>query len=132
MGRCQVQLLLAPGILEFPRGNLSATGFWRGRVVFGEGRSTPIWARIALFDQVSGEPIALSAPRPARAALTPKEIERGDTVRVEVQSGGVLLAFDASAETAGRTGDIVLLKNLENGRRFQGIVEQKGKVVIRK
>ena len=123
---------VAPGRLEFARTGLSVSGFWRGRVLVSEGRSTPVWARVALFNQATGEPITLAVPRPARAEPGPKEIERGDTVRVEIQSGGVLLAFDGSAETAGRTGDTVLIKNPENGRRFQAIVAQKGKVTIRK
>jgi len=51
---------------------------------------------------------------------------------VEVSEGGALLALEAQAETGGRSGDIVFLKNPETGRRFQARVEGKGKVVIRK
>ena len=138
MERARIEILdfsrysVAPGRLEFARTGLSPTGFWRGRVVVAEGRSAPVWARVALFDQTTGEPITLAVPRPVRMEQGPREIERGDTVRVEVQSGGVLLAFDGSAETAGRAGDTVLIKNPENGRRFQATVAQKGKVTIRK
>jgi hypothetical protein len=124
--------LIAPGTLEFARTGLSPTGFWRGRVVFAPGRSTPVWARVAIFDQATGDPITFATTRIASASLGPKEIERGDTVRVEVHSGGVLLAFDGAAETAGRMGDTVLIKNPDNGRRFQATVAQKGKVTIRK
>jgi hypothetical protein len=138
MERARIQIddfsryAIPAGTLEFPRTGLSANGFWRGRVTYGQGRSSPIWARIRVLDTVTGEPIALVPTRRAPVALGPKVVERGDTVRVEVSSGGVLLAFEAAAETAGRTGDTVLVKNRDNGRRFQATVEDKGKVVIRK
>jgi flagella basal body P-ring formation protein FlgA len=60
------------------------------------------------------------------------QVARGDRVTVEVSRGGALLAFDAEAETSGRVGDVVFLRNPESGRRFEARVEAKGKVAIRK
>jgi flagella basal body P-ring formation protein FlgA len=34
------------GTLEFKRASLTAAGMWRGRVIYGEGKSVPIWAKV--------------------------------------------------------------------------------------
>jgi len=73
-----------------------------------------------------GEPIFASM------LTMPREVERGDTVRVEVVSGEAKLVFDATAESSGRLGELILIKNPDNGRRFQARVEEKGKVLITK
>ena len=114
------------GKIEFARAGLSATGLWRGKVSDTGGRGTPVWARVKVADRDTGEPIPL-AP-----AISPHAVERGDAVRVEVSSGGVLLAFDGSAETAGHAGDFVLVKNPLSGRRFRARVEAKGKVILQR
>ncbi len=109
------------GRIEFARSGLSPSGMWRGRVVDSSGHSVPIWARVKLTDPETGTPVPLTPPH---------EVERGDAVRVEVSSGGVLLAFDGAAETAGRAGDFILVKNPTTGRRFRARVESKGKVTL--
>ena len=63
---------------------------------------------------------------------TPREVERGDKIAVEVSSGGALLAFEATAESSGRAGDSIVVRNPENGRLFQAKVEGKGKVWVKK
>jgi hypothetical protein len=60
------------------------------------------------------------------------EVERGDQVAVQVQSGAARLAFEAKAESSGHTGDSVQVRNPENGRLFQAKVEGKGKVVVQR
>jgi hypothetical protein len=117
---------VARGRVEFTRASLQPSGMWRGRVTDREGRSAPVWARVRVSDSATGEALRLSP------AATPREVERGDPVRVEVASGGVLLGFEAAAETAGRVGESVLVKNPATGRRFRARVESKGKVTIRK
>jgi hypothetical protein len=130
MGNVELSILdfsrykIAPGTPEFTRSALSPSGFWRGRVNHEGGRSTAIWVRVKVNDAHTGDPIAL-AP-----AAAPREIERGDSVTVEVKVGGVRLGFPASAETAGRRGETVLVKNLANGRRLQARVVEKGRVSI--
>ena len=76
--------------------------------------------------------ISLAPAAPPRLGPPPKAVERGDTVQVEVSTGAVLLAFTASAETAGRAGDLITIRNPANGRRLRARVEQKGKVSIQK
>lgn len=61
-----------------------------------------------------------------------REVERGDTVSVNVSSGAAHLSFDAVSESAGRDGDLILLKNPDNGRLFQARVVAKDKVSINK
>ena len=41
-------------------------------------------------------------------------------VRVEVLAGGARLEFDARAETNGRKGEIVTMRNPSSGKAFQG------------
>jgi hypothetical protein len=109
---------LPVGKPEFLPDGLAATGLWRGRWLYGENRSVPIWVR------VSGSGLAKRSVAPA--------IGRGDKVRVEVRSGGVLLAFEAEAENSGHTGERVTVRNPSNGQRFRALVEAPGKVSIKK
>ncbi len=72
---------------------------------------------------------ALTAERPAPAS---PEVQRGEKVAVEVTSGGALLRFEADAESSGRKGDSVLIRNPETGSLFQARVESKGKVLVKR
>ncbi len=105
---------------EFRPDGLSPNGLWRGRWLFGDNRSVAIWARVRL----PGAP----PPKP----VTEREISRGDKVRVEIKSGGVLIAFDSEAESSGHLGERVTVRNPANGQRFRAVVEAPGKVGIRK
>jgi flagella basal body P-ring formation protein FlgA len=58
----------------------------------------------------------------------PKEVPAGLYAHVEVESGQALISFEAKAQTGGRTGDTVLLRNPANGRSFRAIVTGKGQV----
>ncbi len=84
----------------------------------------------AAAGRVPRRPIRAGAPVPAGILEAPNEVERGETVAVEVTSGAAQLSLKAKAETAGRKGDLVMLRNPDNGRRFQGRVEGQGKVTI--
>jgi hypothetical protein len=66
------------------------------------------------------------------AGLSPRDVERGERVSVEVSAGNARLTFEAEAASAGRAGDSVLVKNPENGRLFQAKVQGKGKVAVQK
>jgi flagella basal body P-ring formation protein FlgA len=75
---------------------------------------------------------------PSGAALrtgwleAPREIARGDAVRVEVRSGGARVELEARAEAAGSTGDTITVRNPVSNRRFPARVEGKGKVSVGK
>jgi Chaperone for flagella basal body P-ring formation len=100
------------GNIEFSRAGLTASGLWRGSVAYGDGRSVPVWVKVAVAD-IGG-------------------VQRGDPVRVEVRAGGVLLGFDSVAESSGLKGEPVIVKNPANGRRFRARVEGKGKVSVKR
>jgi flagella basal body P-ring formation protein FlgA len=84
---------------------------------------------------VGKKPLRTLAPGVAirpQLLIEPPQVERGDKVEVRVESGDAHLQFEAEAESPGHIGDLVFLRNPENGRRFQARVEGKGKVAIRK
>jgi hypothetical protein len=120
---------VALGRIEFTRAGLTASGMWHGQVIDADGRGAPVWVRVRIASAATGEPSPL-APDVAPREGAPREVERGDAVRVDVHSGGVLLGFDGSAETAGRAGEWVLVKNPATGRRLRARVESKGKVTV--
>jgi flagella basal body P-ring formation protein FlgA len=60
------------------------------------------------------------------------DVERGDLVAVEVKVGSAILDFEATAESSGRAGELIMVKNPENGRSFQATIQDKGHVVIEK
>jgi hypothetical protein len=107
------------GAIEFTRAGLARNGLWRGHVIYGSNHSVPIWAMVRME--------AVSAPK-----TKSREVERGDRITVEVTSGAARLAFEAIAESAGRQGESVLVRNPENGHMFQAKVLGDGKVVINK
>lgn len=72
-----------------------------------------------------------ATPIPKAAPSIP-EVRRGEQVSVEVTSGAALVRFQADAESGGRTGDSVLIRNPESGKLFQAMVEGKGKVVVQR
>jgi len=74
----------------------------------------------------AGEPIFASM------LSTPHDVERGEAVSVRVLVGETELSFDAVAESSGRAGESVLIRNPESGRFFQARIESKGKVLVSK
>jgi Chaperone for flagella basal body P-ring formation len=80
------------------------------------------------FERRGGPPRAAATS----SALAPMAVHRGDKVAVTVSSGRVVLRFESQAESSGRTGDTVIIRNPENGSRFIARVEDRGKVVVKK
>jgi len=60
------------------------------------------------------------------------DVERGENVSVEVLAGLAKISFEAIAESSGRIGETVLIKNPQNGRYFQARIDSKGKVSVHK
>lgn len=65
---------------------------------------------------------------PPTALVQQPLVERGDMVTLEVESGGARLAISATAESAGRQGDLVAVRNSSSGKVVRGRVEEKGRV----
>ena len=94
----------------------------------------------------SSEPLAESleqvvgrAPtRPVAAGTTlslkmlglPKEVQRGDPVKVEASHGSATVGITGRAESSGARGDMVVVRNPTSGKSFRARVEGKGKVVV--
>jgi flagella basal body P-ring formation protein FlgA len=51
-------------------------------------------------------------------------------VEVEVRSGAAHLAFTGKAESTGRSGDTVVIRNLSSNKVFQARIEGKGKAFL--
>jgi flagella basal body P-ring formation protein FlgA len=71
-----------------------------------------------------GEPLLTTS------LVQPEEVRRGALVEVAVESGGAVLRLTAPAETSGRLGERILVRNPETGRRFRATVRETGKAVL--
>ncbi len=123
-------------VLEFPRSSLLSSGYWRGRVVYDGNRVVPVWVKIKPLTagpaMVNGGDKADHFDKTRGDKTGGDAVDRGDRVEVEVQSGPARLSFEAHAETTGRAGDSILVRNPENGRLFQARVVGKGKVLVQR
>ncbi|MGH9632784.1 MAG: flagellar basal body P-ring formation chaperone FlgA [Bryobacteraceae bacterium] len=95
----------------------------------------PYFTEIASkLEQVVGRVPQRSFPEGSALPLdmleAPKDVEKGDTVKVEVRSGAARLSLDARAEAAGSIGDIIPVRNLSSGKAFPARIEAAGKVVV--
>ncbi len=62
--------------------------------------------------------------------IEPLQVKRGDLVDVTAISGAAQLHMPALAETPGRQGDMISLKNPHSGKIFRGRVEGKDKALV--
>jgi flagella basal body P-ring formation protein FlgA len=62
--------------------------------------------------------------------IEPFQIQRGDLVDVTAIAGGAQLHLPALAETPGRQGDMVSLKNPHSGKVFRARIEGKDKALV--
>jgi len=74
--------------------------------------------------------IRAGADIPTALLEPPKEVWRGDTVRVIVESGGAQLELEAVAETSGAAGQTVLVRNPLSQKQFRAVVEGRNKVRV--
>ncbi len=79
------------------------------------------------------------APRksiPAGAAIEANLLEeaqdvlRGDIVRVEVSSGQAKLVLEGEAQSAGRRGDTIAVRNPASGKIFRARIQNRGQVSV--
>jgi flagella basal body P-ring formation protein FlgA len=62
--------------------------------------------------------------------IEPFQVQRGDLVDVTAISGAAQLHVPAIAETPGRQGDLVTLKNAHSGKSFRARIEGKDKALV--
>jgi flagella basal body P-ring formation protein FlgA len=72
----------------------------------------------------AGETISL------RQLSPPADIRRGDRVDAEVHRGLARISVESAAESGGKRGEAILLRNLETGRRFRAKVTGRGKAIV--
>jgi flagella basal body P-ring formation protein FlgA len=129
------------GRIEFPVGGLqrgagTAPDFWRGRVVYGTGKSMPIWARVHLSverralapvaDLAAGSVLARESVRevslrahPLARLADPAAGVAGARARRHLLAGVPLLADDLWFPPAVRSGDALTLEVAEGGARLR-------------
>jgi flagella basal body P-ring formation protein FlgA len=76
--------------------------------------------------------ILAGSPVFAAMLVAAREVERGDKVEAQVSAGAAVITLEATAESPGRTGESILLRNPESGRFFRARVDGKGKVSVEK
>ena len=62
--------------------------------------------------------------------IEPFQVQRGDLVDVTAISGAAQLRMPALAETPGRQGDMISLKNPRTGKIFRARIEGKDKALV--
>ena len=95
------------------------------RFPFSQGLSMDIESVVG---KVVKHKIASGQGVPVIALDNLKEVEPGDTVRVQSSSGLAEIHFDAQAKTGGRRSDTILIENPGNGRSFRAVVTGKAQV----
>lgn len=100
---------------------------WKSRALL-PGRSAPGggWEGKALRRGIrAGDEIPHAALRP------PPAVSAGEPVSVEVAHGAARLVLEASAETGGRPGDAVIVRNPSSGKKFRASVVGRSRVEVR-
>lgn len=86
------------------------------------------------LEQVVGKRVQRSIAEGAPVAPSLLEdvpaVERGEIVEVEVKSGAAHLSFTGKAETDGKIGERIQVRNTESGRTFSAEVIAKGRVLV--
>jgi flagella basal body P-ring formation protein FlgA len=62
--------------------------------------------------------------------IDPLQVQRGDLVDVTAISGGAQLHIPALAESSGRQGDMITLKNTQSGKTFRARIEGKDRALV--
>jgi flagella basal body P-ring formation protein FlgA len=84
----------------------------------------------SIAGQVPRHAIAAGATLREEWLEPPKAVLRGDTVVVEVISGGAHLKLEGVAESSGAIGETIAVLNPISKHRFRARVEAKGKVLV--
>jgi flagella basal body P-ring formation protein FlgA len=62
--------------------------------------------------------------------VPPNDVNRGDAVHIDVRSGAAHVTFTARALSAGRSGDMISVRNPESNKIFQARVTGKGTALV--
>lgn len=97
--------------------------------------SHPLPAKLASsVEQVAGKmsrrPLAVGSQIWLHTLDALPDVDRGNLVEVEVLSGAARLGFTGKAESAGRTGDLIQVRNLSSNKIFQARVCGKNRTIV--
>jgi flagella basal body P-ring formation protein FlgA len=92
----------------------------------GSGRSPTK----SLLGMVPTQAIAAGSEIRLESLTWPNDVNRGDAVHVEVLSGAAHLALEAKAESGGRSGDFITVRNLSSNKTFRARIKDKDQVVV--
>lgn len=101
-----------------------------------ENYQGPVRREKYLIDSAQAEGLLLRRPVTAGTALTedmvetPREVNRGDLVSATVQTGAARIEVQGVAESDGRKGQVISVRNPRSGRTFHARIEDKGVVVV--
>jgi len=84
----------------------------------------------SLVGMVSARAIAAGSEIRPEFLTRPNDVNRGDAVRVEVRSGAAHVAFVARAESGGRSGDLIAVRNPSSNKIFRARIKDKDQVVV--
>jgi flagella basal body P-ring formation protein FlgA len=88
----------------------------------------------ATIDQITGMTPLRAVPEGSEVRLEnlsrPNDVNRGDLITIEALSGSVKLTFSGRAETGGRTGDVISVRNPDTKKIFQARVCAKDKAIV--
>jgi flagella basal body P-ring formation protein FlgA len=86
------------------------------------------------IEQVAGRELSrdLAAGSEIRVSqlIAAPDVSRGEMVDVEVRSGAARLLLTGKAESAGRSGDMVAIRNMTSNKLFQARITGKGKALV--
>jgi len=74
--------------------------------------------------------LATGTPVSAADLMEPYDVDRGETVTVEVQSGGAVLRIEGEAQASGRRGQIIGVRNSTSGKLFRATITGKGRALL--
>jgi len=74
--------------------------------------------------------VAKDAPIHLAQLKVPMDVNRGETVEVEIRSGAARLVLSGTAESAGRRGDTINIRNPTNRKLFRARVVSQGRAFL--
>ena len=80
--------------------------------------------------RVSRQPFQPGDLIPTRSLDRPLDVDRGDLVTVKVHNGSAMIQSEGRAETRGRRGETIVVKNEASGKKFRAKVAGPNQVVL--
>ncbi len=80
--------------------------------------------------RVSRQPLQEGDLISTRFLDRPLDVDRGDLVNVEVHNGAAVIQAEGRAETRGRLGETILVRNETSGKKFRAEVAGPNRVVL--